>query len=88
MRVVREQAAQRSCGYPIPGSPQGQVGWVFEKSDLLEGGPAHDRGLDYMVFKGPFLPKPPIFNYQQHKIIEIFFEEIHILLKDLNYALV
>jgi len=30
------QAAQRSCGCPLPGSVQGQVGRGFEQPDLVE----------------------------------------------------
>ena len=43
-----EQVAQRSCGCPIPGNIQGQVGWGFEQPDLVEDVPAHSRrvGLD------------------------------------------
>jgi len=40
------QAAQRSCGYHIPGSIQGQTGWGFEQSDLAEDFPVHGRGLE------------------------------------------
>jgi len=32
MRVVR----QESCGCPLPGSVQGQVGWGFEQPGLAE----------------------------------------------------
>ena len=39
------QVAQRSCGCPLPGSLQGQVGWGFEKPGLVEGVPAHGRRL-------------------------------------------
>ncbi|GAB0180752.1 hypothetical protein GRJ2_000540500 [Grus japonensis] len=39
-----EQAAQRGCGCPIPGSVQGQVGWVFGQRGLVEGVPAHGGG--------------------------------------------
>ena len=41
-----EQVAQRSCGCPIPGGAQGQVGWGFEQPDLVKDVPAHGRGLD------------------------------------------
>ncbi|KAK4814803.1 hypothetical protein QYF61_027248 [Mycteria americana] len=34
-----EQVAQRSCGCPVPGSVQGQVGWGFEQAGLVEGWP-------------------------------------------------
>lgn len=38
--------SQRSCGCPIPGSVQGQVGWGgSEQSDLVEGTSAHGRGV-------------------------------------------
>ena len=30
---------------PLPGSVQGQVGWGFEQPGLVEGVPAHGRGL-------------------------------------------
>jgi len=39
------QFAQRSCGCPLPGSVQGQVGWSFEQPGLVEGVPAHGRGV-------------------------------------------
>jgi len=48
MRVVRhrlEQVAQRSCGWLLPGRIQGQVGWVFQQPALVEGVPAHGRGV-------------------------------------------
>jgi len=40
-----EQVAQRSCGCPLPGSVQGQVGWSSEQPGLVEGVPAHGRGV-------------------------------------------
>ena len=40
------QVAQRSCGCPLPGSVQGQVGRGFEQPDLVEGVPAHGRGVE------------------------------------------
>ena len=40
------QVAQRSCGCPLPGSVQGQVGRGFEQPGLVEGVPAHGRGLE------------------------------------------
>jgi len=43
-RVV-ELVAQRSCGCPLPGSVQGQVGWGFEQPGLVEDVPAHGRGV-------------------------------------------
>ena len=39
------QVAQRSCGCPLPGSVQGQLGWGFEQPGLVEGVPAHGRGV-------------------------------------------
>ena len=39
------QVAQRGCGCPIPGSVQGQAGWGFEQPGLVEGVPAHGRGV-------------------------------------------
>ena len=35
-----EQAAQRGCGCPLPGSIQDQAGWDFEQSGLVGGVPA------------------------------------------------
>ncbi|GAB0188666.1 hypothetical protein GRJ2_001331900 [Grus japonensis] len=40
-----EQVAQRSCGCPMPGNVQGQVGWGFGQRGLVEGVPAHGRGF-------------------------------------------
>ncbi|CAM9222639.1 unnamed protein product, partial [Bubo scandiacus] len=40
------QVAQRSCGCPLPGSVQGQVGRGFDQCDLVEGVPAHGRGIE------------------------------------------
>lgn len=42
---VLGQVALKSCGFPIPGSVQGQVGWVFEQLGLEGGIPAHGRGF-------------------------------------------
>ena len=39
------QVAQRSCGCPLPGSVQGQVGWSSEQRGLVEDVPAHGRGV-------------------------------------------
>jgi len=39
------QVTQRSCGCHLPGSVQGQVGWGFEQPGLVEGVPAHGRGV-------------------------------------------
>jgi len=38
------QAAQRSCGRPIPGGVQGQAGWGFGQPGLVGGVPAPGRG--------------------------------------------
>ena len=37
--------AQRSCGCPLPGIAQGQVGWSSEQPGLVEDVPAHGRGI-------------------------------------------
>jgi len=39
------QVAQRSRGYPLPGSVQGQVGQGLEQPGLVEGVSAHNRGV-------------------------------------------
>jgi len=39
------QAAQRSCGCPLLGSVQGQVGWSSEQPGLVEDVPAHGSGV-------------------------------------------
>ena len=42
-----EQVAQECCGCPIPRTVQGQVGWeILEQLGLLNGFPAHGRGLE------------------------------------------
>jgi len=38
-------AAQRDCGCPNPGSVQGHVGWYPGQHDIVDGKPAHGRGL-------------------------------------------
>ena len=38
------QVAQRSCGCPLPGRVQGQVGRGFGQPGLVEGVPACGRG--------------------------------------------
>jgi len=40
-----EALAQSSCGCPLPGSVQGQAGQGSEQPGLVEGVPAHDRGV-------------------------------------------
>jgi len=39
------QVSQRSCGCPLPGSVQGEFGRGFEHPGLVEGVPAHGRGV-------------------------------------------
>ena len=39
------QVAQSGGRCPIPGNIPGQVGRGSEQPDLVEGGPAHSRGL-------------------------------------------
>ena len=39
------QAAQRSCGCPLPGTGEGQVGWSSEQPGLVEDSRAHCRGI-------------------------------------------
>ena len=55
---VLEQAAQRGCGCPVPGSVQGQVGWGPGQPGLvLNGevdGPACGRGVGDPFQPGPF----------------------------------
>ena len=57
-----EQAAQRGCGYPIPGVVQDQVGrrpgQPILVSDPEVGGSACSRGLELGDPWGPFQPKP------------------------------
>jgi len=40
-----EQVAQRSCGCPLPGNIQVQVGRAFEQPGLVEGVLAHSSGV-------------------------------------------
>jgi len=40
------QSAQRSCGCPLPGNVQGQVGQGLEHPELVESVPAHGGGLE------------------------------------------
>lgn len=39
------QVAQGSCGFCIPGSARGGVGWDFEQPGLVKVISAHDGGL-------------------------------------------
>jgi len=41
--MALEQAAKRSCGYPIPGSVQGQVVRVSGQPDAVVSSSAHSR---------------------------------------------
>ena len=47
---MKEEGAQRCCGYPIPGGVQGWVGWGAGQPnlvcDLAVGNPACGRGLE------------------------------------------
>jgi len=43
--VALAQVAQRSCGCPLPGRVQGQVGRGSEQPGLVEGVPAPGRGV-------------------------------------------
>jgi len=45
MRVVKHWTRLPSCGCPLPGSVQGQVGWSSEQPGLVEDVPAHGRGV-------------------------------------------
>ena len=38
-----EQVTQRSCGCPLPGSVQDQLGQGFEQPDLVEDVPAQGK---------------------------------------------
>jgi len=40
-----EHVAQISCGCPLTGGVQGQIGWGVEKHGLMEAVPAHGRGV-------------------------------------------
>jgi len=52
-----QRAAQRSGGWPLPGSVQGQVGRSSEQPGLAEDVPAHGGGgWNHMIIKVPFNP--------------------------------
>ena len=57
-----EQAAQRSCGCPIPGNTQGQVGWGPGQPELL-GGTAYGRGLELEGLKAPSNPSHAVIRW-------------------------
>ena len=42
---TKPATSQRSCGCPLPGSAQGQVGWSSEHPGQAEDVPAHGRGV-------------------------------------------
>jgi len=50
---VLAQAAQRSCGCPIPGGTQGHIGWGLGHPDLVSslviGNRTHSKGLELDV---------------------------------------
>ena len=48
-------AAQRSCGCPIPGGVQGQVGCGPGQPEQVRGSPAHGRELK---LNDPLQPRP------------------------------
>uniref|UniRef100_A0A8C3KKU6 IF rod domain-containing protein n=1 Tax=Calidris pygmaea TaxID=425635 RepID=A0A8C3KKU6_9CHAR len=50
------QVAPRSCGCPIPGGVQGQVGGGLEQPGLVGGGAAQGRRWNWMIFKVPSNP--------------------------------
>jgi len=41
-----QSTAQKGCGWPLPGSKQGQAGPGFEQPPLEGGVPAYSRGLE------------------------------------------
>ena len=55
---VLEQTAWRSCGCPIPGGIQGQVGWGPGKPELVADNPARDRRSEAGGREGPFQSMP------------------------------
>jgi len=57
---VLEQVVQGDGRCPIPGSVQGQAGWGSEQPDLVEGVPAHRRGLGLMTSNGRSPPTQAI----------------------------
>ena len=67
-------AAQRSCGCPISGGDQGQVGWGPGQPDLghdlVVGNPDHGRRVGTRWFWGPFLPMPLYDSMKKHTFCE------------------
>ena len=58
-RRVVEWAAQRSCGCPVPGGVQGQVGWGGGQPGLVNGevgGPVWPGGWRFMIVEVPSNP--------------------------------
>jgi len=72
--MVRLQVVQRSCGCPIIGSVQSQVGQCFEQPDLVKGGPAHGKGFELNDLDGPFQPKQ--FYDSVKKLLDDFFHDL------------
>jgi len=52
-----EQVAQRSYGCSIPGAAQGQIGWGPGHPGLVEGVPAHGKGIGPGDLHGASQPK-------------------------------
>ena len=53
-----EQVAQRSGGCPIIGNVQVQAACSFEQPGIVKHVTTHNRGMEQLIFKGPFQPKP------------------------------
>jgi len=56
---VLTQAAQRGCGWPVPGGVQGPVGWGPGQTGLVNGevgGPAWQGGWSLMILEVPSNP--------------------------------
>ena len=51
---IWSQVAHRSCGCPIPGDIQGQVGWGPGQLELVGGSPAYGGGVGLGGLSGPF----------------------------------
>lgn len=59
---VLKHIAQRNLGHPIPGSVHDHVRWGFEHSGLMEGPPAHGRGIGTGLM---FLPTQAILGFYE-----------------------